>query len=249
MLYLRILSFLARFFYNFSFANKRRFVRDEFFGNNLPSFSQDVLSYKAKIRKEFHEIDGISFVYRLKNADQFLALSVASVIPVAREIILVDNCSTDETRLLISKIVSQYSSIVNIRVFDYRQSVCQQGLGYSDRLRQSPEGSLALFYNFCFEKANTPYVFKMDAHKILLPDCYSSLHKCVKLGQPVLFLRGIDFFGRSISYEPLLYRRELYSYVDGLNFEYLDLGSMTLSERYRYRFNGFGFLHLKNFCL
>jgi glycosyltransferase involved in cell wall biosynthesis len=190
----------------------------------------------------------ISFVYRLKNADPFLELSVASIIPIANEIIFVDNGSEDHTLDVIQRLILRYSDKVNFKVENYPHDVCRQGPDYADALKLNNIGSLASYYNFCFNIASNEWVFKIDAHKILLPESYDLILDKILKGNQFIFLRGYDLHGRNISYEPLLYNTcNGVNYVDGKYFEQLDYKKhLNDVDIYNGRIEKPCFLHVKS---
>lgn len=244
----RVISNLKRRYYDFLFYSLKPVV-DTNDGRSLDGFEGVCRNYISDISKRKNELPSISFIYRLKDAEKYIELSVLSVLPVANEIVFVDNGSSDGTLAVIEKLVRDYNHMCNFKVCTYDQEVHRQGLDYQDRLTQDPRGSLADYYNYCFSLAESDYVFKMDAHKYLLPVVFQHIQDRIYNGSPIVFIRGHDFFGRRISYEPLLYRNTPdINYLDGEYYEYLDYSSLNLSknELYRSRIDIKGFIHLKS---
>lgn len=244
----RVVSNLKRKFYDLRFYSLRPVV-DLDDGRNLKGFEDVCVNYVEEIYKRKTELPSISFVYRLKDAERYLELSVLSVLPVASEVIFVDNGSTDGTRHIIDKLMCDYGHVCKFKFDVYDESVHRQGPTYQDRLDKHPRGSLADYYNYCFSLAESDYVFKMDAHKYLLPVIFEHIQDRTRNNCSVVFIRGHDFFGRTISYEPLLYRNTPdIHYRDGEYYEYLDYTSQNLNQAdlYRSRIDLKGFIHLKS---
>lgn len=244
----RVLSNLKRRFYDLRFASQRPLVDSES-GRNLSGFEEVCEEYLSGIHERKSTLPSISFVYRIKDAELYIELSVLTVLPLASEIIFVDNGSKDDTLRIVHRLMSDYGHVCKFKLERYDETVHRQGPSYQTALRQLPQGSLAKFYNHCFSMADSDYVFKMDAHKYLLPFIYEDVQKRIAKGDPIVFMRGHDFSGRTISYEPLLYRNSPdIMYKDGQYYEYLDYSCLNLSvsDLYRSRIDCKGFLHLKS---
>jgi hypothetical protein len=112
--------------------------------------------------------------------------------------------------------------VVNIKYFKYKQKIARAGNGYADEVKAYPERSIADFYNFCFSKATSEYVVKVDAH------CFYNLNRILDVQSylrkniDVLYFRGIEYLGKRLSVEPYLFKRKMnFKYVDDDNYEVL----------------------------
>lgn len=245
ILFYRLKSFFLRSY--FSLVRDNKVVKDPTKGRNLQKYEQICSGWVNDVKRLSNSQQPITFVYRLKNAEAYLELSVASIIPLANEIVFVDNGSTDNTKDVIDKIIKKYSKSVKFVVADYEKKIVTQGKDYSKRLLENPEGSLADYYNFSFSLASNKWVFKIDAHKVLCPSAIKTILKAQE-HSTFVFVRGVDLHGRYISYEPLLYDTSTgVKYFDGDNFEYLDYKShINEKDIYSCRVDKVSFLHLKS---
>ena len=225
--FLKIKSKIFSFYYDINTRSK--FLSDNLQGNDLPSFKNKV---KGKLFKwsQSNKVN-ISAVYRIYNAEDFLYLSVSSIVPFVDEIIFVDNASTDSTLKTIEKCIllcDQYR--VQYKLAHYNKKVNSQGVNYKMALVQNPEGSLADYYNFSFDLASNAFVFKIDAHMIMHPESFKSIYNSLEKNK-VAYIRGANIYGRKMTYEPRLYHKDLSKgYYDSEFFEKLDLNVSTLTK-------------------
>jgi glycosyltransferase involved in cell wall biosynthesis len=247
MLYQKIISKISEKYFDV-FSKPFIPLLDKTCGNNLSKFEAECTQWISNVEYKFSSLPPISFVYRLKNADKFLALSVSSIVPIANEIIFVDNGSSDNTRCIINDIASKLSDKCKIQVLQYNHQVHRQGVEYANDLANNPNGSLARYYNYCFDNSSNEYVFKIDAHKFLLPDAYEKIYEKMTQNLDFVFLRGYDFYGRFIDYEPLLYKNKPdVFYEDGECFEFLNYKSKcSLRDVYKGRIHSHSFVHVKS---
>lgn len=244
---MKLYSLFSRFFYDL-FNKPSTVIVDDTNGNNLSCFEKQCKKWTHNLSLYSSKLPPISFVYRLKNAEAFIELSVSSIIPIADEIVFVDNGSSDNTLNIISKLMNKYGDSVSFRLEFYEQEIVTQGADYKKRLSLNPAGSLADYYNYCFNLAKNDWVFKIDAHKILIPSVLPDILKRINAGDEFVFLRGYDFYGRDIYFEPLLYKKSSGAfYVDGDFFEHLNYKEfIKISNIYFSRINKGSFYHLKS---
>lgn len=205
------------------------------------SCDKNVRDFKIKLRKELTKT--VSVIYRVKNGEAFLELSIASVIPIATEIILVDNNSDDRTELVFKKLNRKYPDI-SFRYFKDNETYANAGSSYQLDLKNGYP-SLADFYNKSFSLGSCDYLMKMDAHYLLMPSCLPRIVKLLNANNKYLTLQIIDIYGRIQGGEPLIFKNQDWVFEDGKNFEELRLTKKTILEKIFSLINGNCVLHLK----
>lgn len=121
----------------------------------------------------------ISWVARLKNAEDFLEVVIESHIQFLDEIILVDNKSIDNTKNICLRLVKKYPT--KIKFFEYNYNV--KSLWNYNILENSIE-SLAYYYNWSFSKSSYKYVMKLDDDNLLIPEKWKKIKNYVMNKQP-----------------------------------------------------------------
>lgn len=116
----------------------------------------------------------ISWVARLKNAEDFLKIVVESHINFLDEIILVDNKSIDNTKKICLELMNKYPN--KIKFYEYNYDV--KSLWNYNVLANSLE-SLAYYYNWAFSKSTYKYVMKLDDDNLLIPRKWKEIRKYV----------------------------------------------------------------------
>lgn len=207
-----------------------------------PEYSDDAAIVDACIHEAIEaslerreRLPSVTAVFRIKNASAFLYMSVSSFVPLCKEIVIVDNASSDDSLNVCARLQSDFEGITSIRVLSYDTPVSQAGQGYGNAIKRAPGTSLAAYYNFAFSNASSDYVIKADAHTIIMPFGIAELQKAIQDGADIVYSTGVEVYGRRIDFEPRLYRRSLYlNYVDGERWEYLapqaSSGNMLISE-------------------
>lgn len=130
---------------------------------------------------------------------------------------------------------------VKIKMYEYPQTVERAGEGCAQRVAENPAGSLAAFYEYCFEQASSDYLMKCDAHCVFTPRGVALLQQKVAAGCSGVKFRGAEIYGRLLSCEPSLFQKNS-------GYEFYD---DELYERLRFKKNTFKvieepvFIHLK----
>lgn len=223
--------------------------------NELSSFltrdTRDSLTvkYLSKAVSDRNKHPSITAVYRVKNGATFIELSILSVAALCREIIIVDNGSTDSTLLIIEKLKNELKDICEIKIFHYAERVALAGDKYYDEVKKHPERSLATYYNYAFSLATSDFVMKCDAHYIYTPAGISKIQsKLISLYNhtDVISFRGIEFFGALLACEPYLIRKGSFEYCDSVFFEVLKLkNKRTFLQKIMSRISMPCFIHVK----
>jgi glycosyltransferase involved in cell wall biosynthesis len=122
----------------------------------------DLRSYlRADSRKP-----GISGFMRLKNEEQFVEMTIESVVGCLDELIIVHNGCTDRTPEIIESCRRRHPD--RIRIFEYKPSVFPPG---SIEHRQEPMGSphsLVNYYNYALAKTTHRIAIKIDGDEFYL---------------------------------------------------------------------------------
>ena len=191
---------------------------------------------------ERNNLPGVTAVYRVKNAEEFLRGSLISIIPLAQEIVIVDNGSTDNTKEVIDRFTREYGSLVSVRYYEYDKRIGRAGAGYRKELEEYPDRSIASFYNFCFSKATKDYVVKVDAHLIYSLNRIRQIQKSLSSGYDIIYYRGLEYLGKILSVEPYVFKRNIsWEYFDSESYELL-----KFNGKYRRKFIvNPAFIHIK----
>lgn len=212
------------------------FITGAFMRGDSYSFDRD--NHDALVDKNFllalkrrSELSPVSAVYRVKNAEEFLALSIQSIIPLVGEIIVVDNGSVDSTEAIVIKLQKQYSEFVDIKYYKYEQTIARAGIGYAAEVAEDPKKSIADFYNYCFSKATSDYVMKVDGHCLYSLNRILEVQEYLKNNVDILYFRGVEYLGKRLSIEPYLYKRSLdFIYEDEECYEILKFKDKKLKK-------------------
>lgn len=190
------------------------------------SFDKDAIANQQKELLTHHHptTSTISAIYRVKNGASTIELAVASIAPIADEIILVDNNSDDQTLTLMRRIQEKLSRSINVKVFEYKNPIAVYGPGYSTRVKEAPDTSIAKYYEFAYSKATSDYLLKADAGCIFFPHAIEALKEKVRSNIPVIRYRGMEMYGQLMPYEPSLVSRAEYNgFIDKEEYEIISL--------------------------
>lgn len=117
---------------------------------------------------------GISWIARLKNAEDFLEIVVESHIPFLDEIILVDNMSTDNTKKICLKLAEKYQK--KIKFFEYNYNILPI---WTKNLIWNSLYSFSYYTNWCFSKSSYKYVMRLDDDNLLISQKWKKIRKYI----------------------------------------------------------------------
>jgi glycosyltransferase involved in cell wall biosynthesis len=129
-------------------------------------YNIDASSFDWNVKKLW-----ISGIARLRNAQDFLRISIESHLPFFDEIILADNLSEDWTREICQALAQKYPD--KIKAIQYPFSTHKL---WSDEYKNSTSDSvydLSYFYNRVLSHVSYSRVAKIDDDHIILPDVMS----------------------------------------------------------------------------
>jgi hypothetical protein len=133
---------------------------------------------------------GLSFLLRLKNEEKYILNNIYSIVNIADEIIICNNCSTDDTSKILKYLENYYDNI-----FIYEYNICINNL--KDNIF-FPKRKIGTFYNWCLSKATTNNVMKWDGdfesiqtHLSTMIDKYDLHNRCDKFA---LWFSGLTCF-------------------------------------------------------
>ncbi|MGZ0749367.1 glycosyltransferase [Kluyvera sichuanensis] len=183
-------------------------------------FDRKVGQFQRKIILNKDNIPSISAVFRIKNAAVYLEASVMSISPICKEIIIVDNDSSDDSLSLCYKLQNILRGVCDLKIYSYKYKLAIAGEGYHDNLTE--ENSLARYYSFAFSKATSDYVMKADAHLLYTPSALEKIQKKIKEGRRVVIFRGVELYGMKLSFERYIFRNDSsFNFIDGRLYEEL----------------------------
>lgn len=142
---------------------------------------------------EHKRTDGISAMMRIRNGEDFLKISILSIIDQVDEIICVFNNSSDKTEEILLSLEKQYPE--KIKIYKYIPVVYPpNSQGHINTPEQSVQ-SLAYYYNFALSKTSKKYVFKFDDDHLKFKNILPSLKVEIE-NEPdkSIGLRGINLF-------------------------------------------------------
>ncbi|MCX7205742.1 MAG: glycosyltransferase [Proteobacteria bacterium] len=218
------------------------FKGNEYFSDRvLSDLTTDNLLKSLYLSRD--NLPSVAAVYRVKNAAAFLELSVCSILPLCKEIIIVDNNSTDNTREVIESLCLRLKEFADIKYYRYEQKIALAGEGYIDKITLCPDESISKYYEYCFSLPVSEYLLKVDAHCVYTPIAIKKIQSHLVFGSDVIYYRGIEILGKRLSVEPYIFRRSSgYKYSDVKNYELLSFCSKELKKSFIFQP---GFLHLK----
>ena len=144
----------------------------------------------------------ISAMMRVKNEAEFLEQSIASIVDLVDEVVIVDNGSTDGSAAIIERFVVGFPA--KIRAFDYPEKLARYGeetlqLAATKEGRKSPS-FLPNYYNWCAAKCRYPYILKWDGDTIATAAFAPTLEQFRRSRKQILWHTGINVYPDRTSY-------------------------------------------------
>jgi glycosyltransferase involved in cell wall biosynthesis len=136
----------------------------------------------------------ISAMIRVRNEAEFLEPAVRSLAPLADEIVLIDNLSTDGTADAIRRLKSGFPD--KVVAYRYNHDVARVG-SETWKLAAEPVGARSPrlssnYYNWCLERCRGPYILKWDGDMIALESLKQDLHEWKRGGGKILVMQGVN---------------------------------------------------------
>lgn len=211
----RVLKSIFLWFFAFRFdALKKKSGESRIrFDNSVHEFFRNIESKKKRLPT-------LSAVYRVKNAEPFLCMSIYSIVPICSEIVIVDNNSSDETLKVAERLRFELKGRVDVKVYSYKQELAIAGPSYKYDLEN--KSSLAEYYTYCFSKATADYVMKCDAHLLYNPRGLIAIQSKLAKSPRTIIFRGVEIFGLNLPFERYIFKNDnQFIYEDGEFYESL----------------------------
>lgn len=161
----------------------------------------------------------LSAIYRVKNGASYLELSLTSILPLVSEIVLVDNNSTDETKKIFDTFAEKHRGAISFKYYCYKKDLAIAGK-YYHRHKIEGRSNLSDLYNFSFQKGTQDYLMKVDAHYIFTHNGLRAIQRTLEKNPDIIYYRGIEIFGKSLSVEPQIFRKDLaWQFVETEKYE------------------------------
>jgi len=212
---------------------------------NRIKFDDSVHAFLSKIESNKKTLPTLSAVYRVKNAEPFLYMSIYSIAPICSEIIIVDNNSSDNTLEIANKIKSELSGRVDVKIYSYKQELAIAGPSY--KIELETKGSLAEYYTYCFSKASSDYVMKCDAHLLYNPKGLLAIQSKLAKKVRVIIFRGVELYGLKLPLECYIFRNDhSFNYTDSECWEQVNFDfKLSMLEKFQCTIFSPLFLHYK----
>ena len=167
----------------------------------------------------------LSAVFRVKNVQETLWLSYLSIVPLCHEVIIIDNNSTDSTGAVATRIKAHCDKQgVRCIIKSYDRPIAAFGNTYQAQLADDKTKSIADYYNFAFSHVTSDYAIKADAGCLFFPKALKAMKDTIDANRPIMRMRGIEFFGKTMAYEPRLFSMASYDgFIDGKQYEVMKL--------------------------
>lgn len=110
---------------------------------------------------------GTSIMLRVKNEELNIQDCLTSILPVADEIVIIDNNSQDQTLKIVEQFKAENQSKVDISIYSYPFNIARCGAEHRDTDANSLH-SLVYYYNWCLSKCRFSNILKWDADMRLI---------------------------------------------------------------------------------
>lgn len=134
--------------------------------------------------------DGISAFLRVKNGEDFLEISIKSIIHEIDELICVVNNSSDRTIDILLSLQKNFPN--KIFIYNYIPFVYPPGSKEYTHYPITSHHSLVYYYNFALSKTNYKYIFKFDDDEIFFPKIIEKIYKLCNNEYVCFGLKGIN---------------------------------------------------------
>ncbi|EGU33627.1 hypothetical protein VIBRN418_00826 [Vibrio sp. N418] len=209
-------------------------------------FDFQVKKFKVKLidKKKLSVSPSIAAIIRVKNGASNIENTIRSVESICSEIIIIDNASTDETLSRVSALIGSNSLSCPVHVYKYDHILARAGDSYASELKLLDNGSLADYYNYCFNLSACEYLWKVDVNCIYLPSLLDFIQINTANGVDIIRYFGVESFGRFLAPEPSLFKKDTgWKYYDTKLYEEIRFENYKkLKVKY---FMKPGFFHIK----
>jgi glycosyltransferase involved in cell wall biosynthesis len=149
-----------------------------------------VINYNDSIKRE----NGISAFMRIKNGEDYLRVSILSIINQVDEIICVFNSSIDKTEDILVELEKKYPKI--IKVYKYIPDVYPPNSQKYIETDETSVHSLSYYYNFALSKTTKKYCIKVDDDEIFFDNSLINIKSIIEKSNDefCIGIRGINLF-------------------------------------------------------
>jgi hypothetical protein len=201
----------------------------------------------------------LSGMLRVRNEEEYLATSVASVVDLVDELVIVDNDSSDGSARIIAELAARHPD--RIRAFSYPHTVARYGeetlrMSSTRAGRRSPS-FLPNYYNWCIARCTEPYILKWDGDTVATAALAGALERFRASRAQVLWYTGLNVHtsrqhlikGRPFEdLEPRVFYRRMARYDHSVgNVETLWSPYMMMYDEFSEKLDEPLYFHLK-FC-
>jgi len=123
------------------------------------------------------KVKPISALIRVRNGEEFLEPAIESIIAFVDEVVVVNNCSHDNTPRIIERLAGRHPSIV--RSLQYDHDVATVGEESAALFRSDPRSPRLLhnYNNWCIAQCSYPFILKWDDDMIATGELTEEIKK------------------------------------------------------------------------
>lgn len=208
-------------------------------------FDYQVGNFQKDLTLNKKKLPTLSAVFRVKNAQTYLESSVTSIAPICKEIVIVDNNSSDKSLDICYKLQKQLKEVCDIKIYSYKNELAIAGEDYYKNVTES--SSLAAYYTFAFSQATSDYVIKADAHLLYTPLALQKIQNKLRKGRRVIIFKGVELYGMKLSFERYIFKNDSsFRFIDGKLYEELQFDyKLSKWEQFRSTIITPCFIHFK----